>query len=215
MKDGKIVRTGDSKNRYSFTIISDDHGKSWRIGSKQVQPYHTTECSVAQSFDGGGDLYMYTRIWGHLPGEARRGIARSTDGGETWDNATLRGLGDTAPDCEGSMISARLNSTTCFFVSSPWSTSRANLTVQSSCGSTAPAVWSTPVVVRPNTPSAVYQGYSSLAATADGALLVLFDTNECLAHRPMQHVCGGLAITAVAIKLPERLWTLGTLALAP
>jgi hypothetical protein len=64
---GKIVRTGDSKNRYSFTIISDDHGKSWRIGSKQVQPYHTTECSVAQSFDGGGDLYMYTRIWGHLP----------------------------------------------------------------------------------------------------------------------------------------------------
>ena len=106
-------------------------------------------------------------------------------------------------------------SKTCFFVSSPWSTSRANLTVQSSCGSTAPAVWSTPVVVRPNTPSAVYQGYSSLAVTADGALLVLFDTNECLVHRPMQHVCGGLAITPVAIKLLERLWTLGTLALAP
>jgi hypothetical protein len=37
---------------------SDDHGENWRIGSKQVQPYHTTECSVAQSYDGTGDLYL-------------------------------------------------------------------------------------------------------------------------------------------------------------
>ena len=50
-------------------------------------------------------------------------------GGSTWDNATLRGLPDTAPDCEGSMASSlitrkdptdgKLYNTTCFYVSSP------------------------------------------------------------------------------------------------
>ena len=35
-----------------------------------------------------------------------RGIAKSTDGGETWDTATLRGLPDTTPDVEGSFLSA-------------------------------------------------------------------------------------------------------------
>ena len=119
--------------RYSFTIISDDHGATWRIGSKQVQPYHTTECSVAQNYHGDGALYMYTRIWAHKPGEPKRGIAKSTDAGETWDEATLHGLGDTAPDCEGSMVSAVVKGTTCFFVSSPYSASRTNLTVQASC----------------------------------------------------------------------------------
>ena len=198
MIDGKIVRTGYTASRHSFTIISDDHGVSWRIGSK-VQPYHTTECSVAQSYEGTGDLYLYTRIWGHQPGEPRRGIAKSTDGGETFGNATLRGLGDTAPDCEGSMISAKLNGTTCFFVSAPWSASRKNLSVQSSCGATAPALWSAPVTVRPNAPAAVYQGYSSLAVAPGGALMDLFDTNECLTPRPMAHVCGGLVITEVPI----------------
>ena len=34
-----------------------------------MQPFHTTECSISQSFDGDGALYMYTRIWAHKPGE--------------------------------------------------------------------------------------------------------------------------------------------------
>ena len=50
-------------DRYSYAIISDDHGATWRVGSEKIQPRHSTECSVAQSFDGDGDVYIYTRIW--------------------------------------------------------------------------------------------------------------------------------------------------------
>ena len=169
MVDGKIVSPGDVGSRYSFTMLSDDGGASWRIGSAPIQPYHTTECSVAQSFDGDGALYLYTRIWAHKPGEARRGIAKSMDGGETWDAATLRGLGDTAPDCEGSMLSAVVGGETCFFVSSPWSAQRRNLTVQASCGLSAPSAWSEPIVVVPGD-----SAYSSLALTSRGQLLDLY-----------------------------------------
>ena len=41
-----------SLSRYSYTIMSDDHGASWRIGSGKIQPRHTTECSVAQALTG-------------------------------------------------------------------------------------------------------------------------------------------------------------------
>ena len=44
--DGRISKSGDVGSRYSFAMISDDHGASWRIGSKQVQPYHTTESGL-------------------------------------------------------------------------------------------------------------------------------------------------------------------------
>lgn len=188
MKNGTITKAGDRNSRYSFSMISDDHGATWRIGSVQVQPYHTTECSFAQRYQGDGELYMYTRIWAHKQGEAKRGIAKSTDAGETWDAASLRGIGDTAPDCEGSMISAKIsNSSTCFFVSSPYSASRANLTVQSTCGQSplsndGTTVWSKGQVVDRGA-----SGYSSLVYTPKGKLLDLY------------MVSGGLAITDVPL----------------
>ena len=164
------------------------------VGSAQVQPYHTTECSISQSFDGDGALYLYTRIWAHKPGEPRRGIAKSTDGGETWDSAGLRGLGDTAPDCEGSMISAKVGGKSCFYVSSPWSAARANLTVQSSCGADAPAVWTAPVVVDPAASS-----YSSLAMTPSGKLLDLFMCSGAAAGAGEKKAAGGICIARVPL----------------
>ena len=57
----------------------------------------------------------------------------------------------------------------CFFVSAPWSASRQNLTVQSSCGPTAPDVWSAGRVIDSG-PS----GYSALALTPSGKLMDLY-----------------------------------------
>ena len=67
------------------------------------------------------------------------------------------------------MISAKVGGKTCFFVSSPWSTSRQNLTVQSSCGASAPSTWSAPTVV-----DRAASSYSSLVYTPSGKLLDLF-----------------------------------------
>jgi hypothetical protein len=89
-------------------------------------------------------------------------------GGDTWDNATLRGLSDSAPDCEGSMISSQVDGKTCFFVSAPWSDRRQNLTVQSSCGPSAPDVWSKGHIVDHGDSS-----YSSLAMMPSGKLMDL------------------------------------------
>ena len=67
------------------------------------------------------------------------------------------------------MISAKVGGKTCFFVSSPWSASRQNLTVQSSFRASAPSTWSAPTVVDPAASS-----YSSLVYTPSGKLLDLF-----------------------------------------
>ena len=63
-------------------VCARSHGATWRIGSEKIQPRHSTECSVSQSFDGSGDVFIYTRIWSKsCPGceGYGRGIARSTD----------------------------------------------------------------------------------------------------------------------------------------
>ena len=60
--DGSIAKQGDHASRFSFSIISDDGGASWRIGSGPVGRFHTTECSISQSYTTDA-LYMYTRLW--------------------------------------------------------------------------------------------------------------------------------------------------------
>jgi len=152
MVNGRIIKGGDISSRYSYSIVSDDHGATWRIGSAKIQPRHTTECSVAQRFAGDGAVYIYARIWDKSCVGCQgygRGIAESLDGGITWDNATLRGLPDSTPDVEGSFSSSlatqkdpstgRPMNTTCFYVSGPSSTGRKKLTMWRSCGPNAPA----------------------------------------------------------------------------
>ena len=70
----------DSAADALLTIISADHGSSWRLGDP-VGPAHTSECSFAQSFGGAGEVYMYTRIFDAKfdgKGTPSRGIAKST-----------------------------------------------------------------------------------------------------------------------------------------
>lgn len=67
---------------HDVRVCARSHGATWRIGSEKIQPRHSTECSVSQSFDGSGDVFIYTRIWSKsCPGceGYGRGIARSTD----------------------------------------------------------------------------------------------------------------------------------------
>ena len=160
MLNGTITKKGDPLSRYAYSIISDDHGRTWRIGSGgKIQPRHTTECSVAQRFDGDGAVFAYARIWDKTCVGCKgygRGLARSVDGGETFDTATLRGLPDTTPDVEGSLSSSvdKLSNgtlSTCFYVSAPKSKAmwpiklnRNNLTMWRSCGPDAPGVWDDP-----------------------------------------------------------------------
>lgn len=172
-------------HRYSYTILSDDHGVSWRIGSDKIQPRHTTECSVAQRFDGNGAVYVYTRIWSKTCSGCKgygRGIAESLDGGVTWDTATLRGLPDATPDVEGSFASALVTTAanktdgstpvnnTCFYVSAPDGANRKNLTMWKSCGVSAPDDW----VSQPVDPGAA--SYSAVAVGQPGSgFPILYD----------------------------------------
>ena len=41
-----VCQSGDVGSRYSFSMISDDHGASWRIGSKQVCVKCTPPCKI-------------------------------------------------------------------------------------------------------------------------------------------------------------------------
>ena len=64
MLNGTITKKGDPLSRYAYSTISDDHGQTWRICSGgKIQPRHTTECSVAQRFDGDGAVVAYARTW--------------------------------------------------------------------------------------------------------------------------------------------------------
>jgi len=194
MVNGKIVQSGDVGSRYSYAITSDDHGLTWKLGSK-IEPRHTTECAVAQRFDGDGSVWIYSRIWDKNCAGCEgygRGIAESKDGGDTWSKAMLRGLTDTTPDVEGSFTSAKVGDTTCFFVSAPHSSSRHNLAVQSSCGITAPnGGWSVPVVVDPGPSS-----YSAIAVSS-GKLFDLWaysyekSPNDCLGFFNNEPGCAG------------------------
>ena len=70
MVNGVITKGGDPLSRYSYTIISDDHGATWRIGSGKIQPRHTTECVLHRPFIvrwGGSRLCVLDR---HYAGAA-------------------------------------------------------------------------------------------------------------------------------------------------
>ncbi len=80
----------------SHVLISDDHGKSWRLGG--VVGEKTNESTIAELSDG--------RILDNMrsyQGQHRRAIATSEDGGETWSPVTL----DEAlvePVCQASLL---------------------------------------------------------------------------------------------------------------
>jgi sialidase-1 len=70
----------------SHLVLSDDHGKTWRLGAVDTRPIadpiHPNECVAVELVDGR--IYVNTRD--HLGSSpATRAVAYSSDGGETFD----------------------------------------------------------------------------------------------------------------------------------
>ena len=78
-------KKGDKWIKMSHVFISDDHGKSWRLGGTVGD--HTDECQVVELHDGRLLMNMrnyWAREGGHPELGGKRAIAISDDGGDSW-----------------------------------------------------------------------------------------------------------------------------------
>lgn len=124
-KDGTIVVPANHAPRpwNSFVFYSTDHGKTWSIG-EDIAP-NTNECQVVELSDGR--LMMNMRSY---RGPKCRAVAESGDKGKTWSDVR-DDLSLVDPVCQGSIVSAVLDSRECLLFSNPNSAkSRTNLTVR-------------------------------------------------------------------------------------
>ncbi|MCK5173149.1 MAG: exo-alpha-sialidase [Planctomycetes bacterium] len=97
---GRMVIPCDHTSKAGFgshVIYSDDHGKNWQLGGTVIGGCN--ECQVVELADG--TLMLNARV--QEGGQGKRGIATSTDGGETWSkfkfDPTL-----IEPVCQGSFL---------------------------------------------------------------------------------------------------------------
>ena len=162
---------GDSRGgRFSASLYSDDRGASWQAG-ESVGPWGSTECNLGQTDTA---VFMYSRMWNQAkrPYGHAYGIARSIDGGVTFDNFTTRGIDWPQPDCEGTMRVVQSAGSGCFVLVAPYGGARANMTLSYSCGN-EPAVWKQDRVLWPG-----YAAYSSMTSAASGTLFVLYERGD-------------------------------------
>lgn len=90
---------------YSHVIFSDDHGETWKLGG--VLGDYTNECQLAEIFENGkpGLLINMRNHWGRGGFPMKSGsrlVARSFDGGESWD-AEAMDLALPEPPCQASL----------------------------------------------------------------------------------------------------------------
>jgi sialidase-1 len=90
---------------YSHVVFSDDHGKNWKLGG--VLGDYTNECQLSEIVEDGrsGLLINMRNHWGRggFPEKSgKRLVARSFDGGASWDSEVM----DAAlpePPCQASL----------------------------------------------------------------------------------------------------------------
>jgi sialidase-1 len=145
---------------HSHVIYSDDHGASWQIGG--IVDEGTNECAIAELADGS--LYINCR---NYIGAKRRGVARSYDGGLsfqklTWDEALIE------PICQASL--ERLPDGKLIFAN-PASEERERLTVRTSADNGHS--WTDGRLLHAG-PSA----YSDLVTLPDGTILCLYEGGD-------------------------------------
>jgi sialidase-1 len=165
LRSGRLVipcdhRRYEGQARHSHVVYSDDNGRTWRIGGSAQTD--TNECAVVELADGSLLLNMRS-----YHGRNRRAVARSRDGGLTWDDFGF----DEAliePVCQASLI--RYDRQRLLF-SNPASTRRERMTVRLSRDDGR--TWTASRVLHEG-PSA----YSSLAVLRGGWIGCLYERGE-------------------------------------
>ena len=164
-----------SQPSFSHTIISDDHGTTWKLGG--VLGQYTNECQLAEFVEEGraGLLINMRNHWGRAgiaEKSGKRLVARSYDGGATWDAEQI----DPAlpePPCQASLLrysfaSDREKSVLLF--ANPAGTSRKNLTVRMSLNEGR--TWTSGKLL-----AAGSAAYSCLARLPDGRVAAVVETD--------------------------------------
>lgn len=171
LRSGRFVVPCDhavagSETMFSHVLLSDDGGSNWRIGGT-VGP-DTDECQVVELADG--TLLINMRSYA---GKNRRAVARSTDGGLTWSDATLDPV-LIEPVCQASLIALPVRmgqSKPPLVFSNPANLRREKLTIRMS--DDEGMTWSSARVLQAG-PAA----YSSLAPLPDGSIGCLYERGE-------------------------------------
>lgn len=179
MESGRIVipcnhaflQDGEHAGYRAHVILSDDRGKSWRLGAT-VEGFSGNEATCAEL--PGGILYLNCR---RMDGSPNRLAALSCDGGEHWDTVREeRDLPD--PSCEGSVIADPARPGVLYFANEPHPPTRPahdgrrDLSIRVSTD--GGAHWGDAIPV----PGARHSAYSDLAITEEGKMLVLFENGE-------------------------------------
>jgi sialidase-1 len=157
---------------WSHVIISDDHGKTWKLGG--VCGDFTNECQVAEIIEDGkpGLLINMRNHWGRggFPEKSgNRLAARSFDGGETWSAEAM----DPAlpePPCQASLYRVSFEPSVLLFAN-PGGSGRSNLKVRLS--DDEGRTWSASKVLE--TGSAAYSCMTNLP---DGRCGIVYERNN-------------------------------------
>lgn len=153
-----------TKKYFSHVIVSDDHGKTWRMAGTTPGD-QVNECAVAELRDG--TLLLNMRNYDRS--KRARALARSMDGGETW-SGIIRTEALPEPICQASMIAIDDGGTLVF--SNPASTkARVGMRVRESRD--GGRTWSEGRLLYAG-PSA----YSSLVALDGNAIGCLYECGE-------------------------------------
>lgn len=115
----------ETKEYYSHTIYSDNHGETWQLGGTTPQ-HQVNECSVAEL--PNGQLLLNMRNYDRS--QKSRKISFSEDGGLSWSDIKS----DTAliePICQASLLFSEMNNTL-YFLNPASTNSRTNMTLKSS-----------------------------------------------------------------------------------
>lgn len=140
-----------SKRYFSHVLLSDDHGKSWRIGGRTPKD-QLNECQVAEVSDG--ELVLNMRNYDRA--QKARAVSRSKDGGLTfgevsWDAA----LPD--PICQAGLVSLSGQRATLYFSNCASETKRRMMTLKKS--DDGGATW--------NTVDVLHQGPAAYSCLVD------------------------------------------------